>query len=1043
MDRTRLERIKDLLEQLISLPESGDEAARNAFLSRAGVDADIRSEVLRLLAADSRARGKTAGQSAEGQAATADSLQNLPVSDATSAPTVPPDQPAATSAAGGGGGGSGANRNAGGGSGGGRSTTPRTTSDSHDPEHIGPYRVLKRLGGGGMGVVYLCIRDDEQITRRVAVKLIKKGMDSEAVLKRFELEKQVLSNLSHPNIARVLDAGMSDDHRPYFVMDYVEGQTLLDYCDSNQLSIADRLKIFMKLCGAVHAAHQNLIVHRDIKPGNIIVGVDGEPKLLDFGIAKLLNPSNAGGAGIDIATLEFQRLMTPEYASPEQVKGDPVRTTSDIYSLGVLLYELLTGLRPYNFRSRLMDEIKRVICDEEPQRPSTAVAWDAAPTATQTTGMGTGTVDAGALKTRAKLRSTKPDTLKRELSNDLDDIVLMAMRKVPSRRYASAEQMAEDIRRHLTGQTVIARPETMGYVVGKFVRRNKVGVATVAAFVVVVAGAAIGMGFMWRREAVLRAATQEARAEAEKNQLVAQRALQQKLDAERDLDQERSKSANLIKDLRSMEASASLGVIGQQASLALLDRAVPVLLQSAGTEISRRVIAEHSLDYLTLLKDIEPKDKSTSEKLARAYEALYEATGGVTSSNLGQRQASFEAATRALALRLELAQQYPDEFAARDNVMWAQRYLGTAIALLGGKGWADRSRRAYEDAVDSGRRAITLAQVESEKEKARQGLAYAQHSLSSHLLSHGQPDRARQLAQEALDLLRRNLEANATPGRRRGVAIGLGYLAKNLVASKQPDEMAKALELYREALAIRRELSSENPTDIKFQRDVPVSQELVGKTLSALGRHTEAVAELRPALRAFRDFAEVAPDDARLKTDVARAWLALASSLFELPDASDALINAYDAKVAIDRLTDDLIKRELTLDWLVLATRFQARHPNLPIVVRSVRGKVQAKHSEESEWKVEDPGSLLPIETTLRVGIRSSVDLQVGLLKVTVVDRISQITVAQIVAGIGAPTTSYGQLARSSLQQLIAEDPTNSDFTSLFRTLESMPIAQW
>jgi len=223
---------------------------------------------------------------------------------------------------------------------------------------IGAYQILDELGTGGMGSVYLAARADDEFERRVAIKVVKSGMDTDFVIRRFRNERQILANLNHPNVARLIDGGTTEDGLPYFVMEYVKGEPLLDYCDNHKLSTTERLKIFRDVCAAIHYAHQNLIVHRDIKPSNILVTEDGEPKLLDFGIAKLLAST---GQPLDI-TQQNARLMTPAYASPEQARGESVTTASDIYSLGVLLYELLTGFRPYNLPTSSLADMMKVIC---------------------------------------------------------------------------------------------------------------------------------------------------------------------------------------------------------------------------------------------------------------------------------------------------------------------------------------------------------------------------------------------------------------------------------------------------------------------------------------------------------------------------------------------------------------------------------------------------------------------------------------------------------------------------------------------------------
>ena len=234
-----------------------------------------------------------------------------------------------------------------------------------------PYRLIREIGHGGMGTVYLSVRDDDAFQKRVAIKVLKRGMDTDSIVRRFRHERQILASLEHPFIASLLDGGSTPDGRPYFAMEYVEGQPIVDYCDTHRLDTAARLELFRHVCTAVQYAHQNLIIHRDIKPANVLVIADGTPKLLDFGIAKLLNPELAGQTLA--LTAPGLQLMTPEYASPEQVRGEAVTTATDVYSLGVLLYELLAGRLPYRLTSRAPADIVRIVCESEPIRPSTAI----------------------------------------------------------------------------------------------------------------------------------------------------------------------------------------------------------------------------------------------------------------------------------------------------------------------------------------------------------------------------------------------------------------------------------------------------------------------------------------------------------------------------------------------------------------------------------------------------------------------------------------------------------------------------------------------
>ena len=245
------------------------------------------------------------------------------------------------------------------------------TSTTVIGKRLGSYRIEREIGRGGMGSVYLAVRADDEYQKRVAIKLIKRGMDTDFIVRRFRNERQILASLDHPHIARLLDGGTTDDGLPYFVMEYVEGHPIYGYCDEHQLSINERLKLFREVCAAVHYAHQNLVIHRDLKPTNILVTAAGVPKLLDFGIAKLLNPELSSQV-LDPTTAAV-RMMTPEYASPEQVRGEAIAAPSDVYSLGVLLYELLTDHRPYRIKSHLPEDLARVVCEVEPDLPSVAV----------------------------------------------------------------------------------------------------------------------------------------------------------------------------------------------------------------------------------------------------------------------------------------------------------------------------------------------------------------------------------------------------------------------------------------------------------------------------------------------------------------------------------------------------------------------------------------------------------------------------------------------------------------------------------------------
>jgi len=332
----------------------------------------------------------------------------------------------------------------------------------------GPYRLTKELGRGGMGTVYLGQRDDGEYEGEVAVKLVRPGLDTDFFMMRFKRERQALARLQHTNIARLLDSGATADGEPYIVMELVDGKPVNAFCREQGLGVAAILRLFIDICAAVSHAHRHFVVHRDLKPGNILVKADGTPKLLDFGICKML----IGGAEAEATA----QMMTPDYASPEQVRGDPITIASDIYSLGAVLYELLTGAKPHKIDQYSPQALVKAVCEDEVIRPSLAAR-----------GAGLG----------------------RQLSGDLDTILLKVLQKDPGRRYDSVEQFAEDLGRVLRDEPVKARPDTAFYRTGKFVRRHRIGVAAAAVVAFLLTGAAIGYA---RKAEVARKQSAEARA---------------------------------------------------------------------------------------------------------------------------------------------------------------------------------------------------------------------------------------------------------------------------------------------------------------------------------------------------------------------------------------------------------------------------------------------------------------------------------------------------------------------------------------------------
>lgn len=378
-------------------------------------------------------------------------------------------------------------------------TTGAATPPTQDPlvgRRIGAYKIERQIGAGGMASVYLACRADKEYQKQVAIKILRQELDSGELLRRFRIERQTLATLDHPNIVKLLDGGSTDDGRPFIMMDFVDGTPIVEFCDSHKLSIEDRLRLFREVCSGVECAHRNSVIHRDLKPSNILVTAARTPKLLDFGIAKVLSlPDTSQPQAI---TQTLARRMTPAYASPEQIKGTPITTATDIYSLGVVLYELLTGHRPYKLKQSTPAQLERAICEEEPENPSTAVDR------LESTTTSDGTTVAITPESVSRTRESQPEELRRRLRGDLDNIVLMALQKEADRRYPSVKAFSEDIQRHLDHLPVRARHSTLPYRASKFARRHKTEVIAAIVVILVVAGA-LGFSAWEHRQAAERA----------------------------------------------------------------------------------------------------------------------------------------------------------------------------------------------------------------------------------------------------------------------------------------------------------------------------------------------------------------------------------------------------------------------------------------------------------------------------------------------------------------------------------------------------------
>jgi serine/threonine protein kinase len=716
-------------------------------------------------------------------------------------------------------------------------------------KRVGAYRIVREIGRGGMAVVYLGERDDQNFRKRVAIKMVMPGTGTEQILQRFRNERQTLAALDHPNIVKLLDGGSCEDGSPYLVMEYVEGLPIDQYCDQKQLSIDDRLGLFREVCAAVQYAHQNLVIHRDLKPGNIVITREGLPRLLDFGIAKLLNPECFQ---TPLVTQTDWRPMTPDYASPEQVRGNAVTSATDVYSLGVLLYQILTGRLPYRVVANNWREVERQVCEEEPLRPSTRVSPDQAHT------MAT-----------AEARRAAPQQLARMLQGDLDWITMKALEKDPGRRYPTPSELSADLGRHLSHEPVLARPADAIYRGRKYVRRHPVGVAVAAGLVLLLAGFAVMQSFQLRR--ITRERDRANRitefmegmfkvsdpSEARGNSVTAREILDK---ASNNIGTGLAKDPELQAQMMYVMGNVYKG-------LGLFPRAQSLFQRSA--EIRRRVLGPENLDTLRSLDDLgwilnQQGHSADAEKLQRETVAIRRRVFG--EENLDTLKSMSN-----LAWTLDRAGNYTEaEKLERKAIEVRRRIVKTEdketlaamnnlAATLGHEGHyaeAERLKRTvleirlrtlgpeYPETMTSMNNLAATLQQEGRYAEAEK-LQRETLAMQRRILGPEHPDTLRSMNNLANSLVHENHLAEALPLQRDALAIkqrvlgpehqdtlwAMKELAITLQAEKQYSEAEK---LQRQTLEIqRRVLGPERPNTLSTMADL-------ADTLNKEGRYSEA-----------------------------------------------------------------------------------------------------------------------------------------------------------------------------------------------------------
>ncbi len=726
-------------------------------------------------------------------------------------------------------------------------------------QRLGAYQILREIGRGGMGAVYLAERADEEFRKTVAIKLLKRGTDTDEVLQRFRAEREILARLEHPNIARLLDGGTTEDGLPYFIMEYVEGEPLMQFCSAHALTMNARLELFLKICAAVQFAHQHLIVHRDLKPRNILVTPEGDPKLLDFGIAKLLAPDEEAL----LVTMAGEQRLTAAYASPEQVRGEPITTGSDIYTLGALLYEVLTGQNAHRFSTPHPQptELLRVVAQDQPLRPSTA-ATDLAN--------------------------------KRRLRGDLDNIILKALRKDPRRRYESVGALAADLRRHLENRPVVARPDTVSYRTSKFVQRNKLGVAAAVLLLLALLGGVIATSWEAYRARLAEAKAQQRFAQVRElahsvlfdyhdeiaalpgSTKVRARLVNDALRYLDNLSKEGENDTSLLRELASAYGKVA-AVQGGAATSRQKLLSVSNLGDTKGgleTELKATAIWQR-------IARLTPNDEEVQRELVGAYGAL-----GYAYLLLGAPEKAADYYRKSIQVGERLLAANPQNEAAQ--YLQAANYIGLSKAL-GNPGTANLGdkRGAMEN---KGKAEVVVEKLAAEHptNPDYRVLLASLHNMGA--LMSDDSKRGLEESSQAVAIYEALVEAspdNATY--RRQLAIELGNIGSYLLKT---GDQSGALQKIKEAQAIYDALIQADPEDSSIRGAAALNLRKLGSAQGTKGDHAAAFMTFQKAQQILAELVAQDANNAEFRRQWAYAYLAMSRDQLEAGDANSAAASA-------------------------------------------------------------------------------------------------------------------------------------------------------
>lgn len=709
------------------------------------------------------------------------------------------------------------------------------------PSMVGPYILGEEIGAGGMGRVFRASRTGSAMKRPVALKLLPWGRASVDFQRRFRREIELHATLEHRYIARLLDGGTADDLL-FLVTEFVDGVPITDH--GGRLPMTERLRLFCRTCEAVEFSHKNLVVHRDLKPSNILVSVDGVPHLLDFGIAKLLG-EDAGTA----LTAAGNYPMTPEYASPEQVRGLPITTATDVYSLGVLLCELLTGKRPYSFESRSLEELVRVVCEAEPEPPR---------------------------------------NLHHALPRDLEAIILKALRKEPVGRYSSVEAMRQDIERYLAGLPVEAARGDAVYRIGKFLRRNRLAAALGAAILGVLLAGVVSTnwqaqiaeqqrGIAERERARAEVQAREATAQRDRASTLAVKEKEQREVAEKNWTDARTQKG--IADSERIKGDSRFNDMRQVATSLLFEFDASIM-NVTGTNKARELVVEKGLQYLDKLAKESGGSDALQAEIAGAYERLGSIQGNVFVSSLGDYRKARSTYERAFAIREALYRKHPNEPYYRKARALSLIELADGLYTTGEvTGVIARHREAAAE--------LRMAQARGDRsEEVAQGIQRTDTRLCSILAAAGDVPGALERCRAAIaDGRSRRDEKPYDVARRTALAASLSQFGLALRKNKQLRESIEALELAAGEL---RKLAEDNPTSSRHASNLAGSYALIGGTMMALGEREKAIESFQKGIETNRRMLGVDINDARAKTTLGFGLLQLAPILLANQQLAEA-----------------------------------------------------------------------------------------------------------------------------------------------------------